>query len=299
MDTQDIKFNFKIILAALIAVIIGILIAFYFSYAQSNNQISFLEQEKDLLVNQLTLMQAEVDYLSAENEVSNIELQSSKYRIDQLIDSVGRLQFTIKKLRAYKRELRKLETKHESIRLRNNTLRSSNKLLSRKFENSKREIIEIKGTSSSLAKAEALLRERNRELRKELKSKSYLRMQTSEGVGFRLRPNGKPIKTNKASTIEMLRGCVVILENTSIKREDKIIYFQFLGPNKNIIEDNANTINVNGNTYSRKVEFIFTGDEIKICDFITVPSQSLKGGIYTLNVFEDEKLLSSTEFVLK
>ena len=282
MDTQDIKFNFKIILAALVAVVIGILIAFYFSYAQSNNHISYLEQEKDLLVNQLTLMQAEVDYLSAENEVSNLELQSSIYRINQLLDSVGRLQFTIKKLRAYKRELRKLETKHESIRLRNNTLRSSNKLLSRKFENSKREIKEIKGTSSSLAKAETLLREKNRELRKELKSKSYLRMQTSEGVGFRLRSNGKPIKTNKASTIEMLRGCVVILENTSIKREDKIVYFQFLGPNKNVIEDNANTINVNGNTYSRKVEFIFTGDEIKICDFITVPSQSLEGGyLYT------------------
>ncbi|MEM8847834.1 MAG: hypothetical protein AAGD17_12100, partial [Bacteroidota bacterium] len=42
----------------LVAVIVGILIAFYYSYAQSKNQMIFLEQEKSLLVKDLTLMKA-------------------------------------------------------------------------------------------------------------------------------------------------------------------------------------------------------------------------------------------------
>ena len=60
MNPQDNNFNYKIIFAALVAVIVGILIAFYYSYAQSKNQMSFLEQEKSLLVKDLTLMKAEV-----------------------------------------------------------------------------------------------------------------------------------------------------------------------------------------------------------------------------------------------
>ncbi|MBT8209378.1 MAG: hypothetical protein KJP14_02515, partial [Eudoraea sp.] len=106
MQNQDNKFNYKIILAALVAVILGILIAFYYSYAQSSTRIGYLEDEKALLVKDLTLMKTEVDRLSALNEVNEIELQDSRYRVQQLIDSVGRLNFTVNKLREYRKELR-------------------------------------------------------------------------------------------------------------------------------------------------------------------------------------------------
>ena len=66
-----------------------------------------------------------------------------------------------------------------------------------------------------------------------------------------------------------------------------------------VIEDNANIVSVNGNIYSKRVELIYVGEELNVCDFITVPEGSLREGIYTLNVFEDEKLLSTTEFQLK
>ena len=115
MDIQDNKFNYKIILAALVAVIIGILIAFYYSYAQSQSQISYLEEEKSLLVKDLTLMKTEVDRLSALNEVNEIELQDSRFRIQQLIDSVGRLNFTVNKLTEYRKELRILEARNDSL----------------------------------------------------------------------------------------------------------------------------------------------------------------------------------------
>ena len=298
MDLQDSKFNYKIILTALVAVILGILIAFYYSYAQSKTQISFLEEEKGLLVKDLTLMKTEVDRLSALNEVNEIELQDSRYRVQQLLDSVGRLNFTVVKLREYKKELRKLEARHDSLKLKNNFLKYNNMLLADKFEETNKKIEELRGKSSTLAEAEALLRRKNRELSNELRTKSYLKLQNSEGSGFRLRA-GRPIKTNKASTIEKLRGCVTVVGNPNANSEEKVLYFQFLGPNKEIIEDNANTISVNGNIYSKRVELIFMGEEVSVCDVITIPSGSLVEGTYTLNVFEDEKLLASSEFRLK
>lgn len=298
MDDQDKKFNYKIILAALVAVILGILIAFYYSYAQSQSQINFLEQEKALLVKDLTLMKGDVDRLSALNEVNEIELQDSKYRVRQLLDSVGRLNFTVGRLREYKSELRRLEAKNDSLKLKNNFLKYNNMVISEKYEETRRQIEELKGKSNSLAEAEALQRKKIQELNQELKTKSYLRLRTSSGSGFRMR-SGKPIMTNKASTIEKLRGCVTIVADPMVINEEKVIYFQFLGPNMGVIEDNANTISVNGNIYSKRVEVVLMGEDLDVCDFITIPEGSLGEGTYTLNVFENERLLSSAEFQLK
>ena len=299
MDSQDNKFNYKIILAALVAVIIGILIAFYYSYAQSSSQIGFLEQEKSILVKDLTLMKADVDRLSAMNEMNEIELQDSRYKVQELLDSVGRLNFTVDKLREFKTELRRLESKNDSLRLKNNFLRYNNMLLTEKYDDSRKQIENLMANSNSLAEAEALQRRKIMELNQKLKTKSYLKMANAEGAGFRLRSAAKVIETNKASAIEKVRGCVTIIADASDTNTEKIIYLQFLNPNKQIVEDNANTITVNGNIYSKKVEFLFTGEDQAVCDFITVPEGSLMEGTYTLNVFEDERLITSSEFQLK
>ncbi|TFG79166.1 MAG: hypothetical protein E4H26_00540 [Flavobacteriales bacterium] len=298
MEGQFKKFNYNIILAAMVAVILGILIAFYYSYAQSKSQINYLEQEKSLLVKDLTIMKADVDRLTALNEVNDIELQDSRYRVQQLLDSVGRLNFTVERLREYKSELRRLEAKNDSLKLKNNFLKYNNMLLSDKYEESRKQIEELRGKSMSLAEAEALQRKKILELNKELKIKSYLKIQNSQGNGFRVK-SGKPIQTNKASTIEKLRGCATILADPATRGSEKVIYFQFLSPEMRIIEDNANTITVQGNVYSKRVQFIFDGEETQVCDFVTLPQGSLEQGTYTLNVFEDERLLSSSEFQLK
>ena len=78
MNLEDTSFNNRIIFVTLVAVIIGILIAFYYSYAQSQQQISYLEKERNLLVRDLTLMKSEVDRLLALNEVNDIELQDKQ-----------------------------------------------------------------------------------------------------------------------------------------------------------------------------------------------------------------------------
>jgi len=298
MNPQDNNFNYKIIFAALVAVIVGILIAFYYSYAQSQNQMSFLEDEKSILVKDLTLMKAEVDRLSGLNEVNEIELQTSRFRVQQLLDSVGRLNFSITKLKETRKELRKLEIRFDSLKLKNNFLRYNNSLLASRYDETRKQLEELRGKASSMEQTESLLRETNKELTRELRIKSYLKLQDAEGSGFRLRA-GRPIKTNKASTIEKLRGCVTILSEPSEQGDVKVLYLQFLDPNMTVIEDNASTISVSGNTYSKKVEIVYTGKEISVCDAITVPEGSLPEGIYTLNVFEDERLLASTEFQLK
>lgn len=298
MNLQETPLKNRIIVTTLIAVIIGILIAFYYHYASSRQQILYLEKERTLLIRDLTLMKTEVDRLLAMSEVSEIDLQESRSRVDQLLDSVGRLNFNITRLRQYRKELRVMEARYDSIKGSNALLQFANRDLAQKYEQTQAMLDDLRGRTNSLAEAEALLRQKNRELSLELRRKSYLSLENPLGDGFRIRGD-RPLKTNKASTIEKLRGCVTVSGNPNATMEEKVLYLQFLGPNMGVIEDNASIVSVNGNIYSKKLELIFTGEEMNVCDFITVPEGSLQPGIYTLNVFEDEKLLSSSEFQLK
>ena len=298
MDGQDKKTNSKIILTALVVLIIGILIAFYYSYAQSQSQIAFLKQEKDLLVKDLTLMKTDVDRLSALNEVNEIELESAKYRVQELIDSIGRLNFTVETLREFKTELRRLEAKNDSLKLKNDFLRYNNMVLAEKNGEIEKEKERLRKKSKALAEVKAQQQQQTEQPNKESKVKTYLKLRKAESSGFRLRL-GRPIETNKASIVEKLRGCVTIAADASEAKTQKVIYLQFLSPNMRVIDDNANTISVNGNIYSKKVELLFSGEETDVCDFVTIPQGSLEKGNYRLNVFEDEKLLKTTEFELK
>lgn len=299
MDDQDTNFNYKIILAALCAVILGVLIAFYYSYAQSKSEISFLEYEKELLVKDLTLMKTDVDRLTARDEVTDLELQSSRFKIQQLLDSVGRLTFTIERMRAFKTELSRLQAKNDSLKLKNDFLNYNNLQLVEKYEASQNEIQAIRNANAAISKAEALERDKIQEINKELKVKKYLELETTAGIAFRMRSDGKEVQTNKASIIERLKGRVVIASDNSLANQERILYFQFLGPNMGVIEDTANTISVNGNPYSKKVSFNFSGEQTVIVDHINIPQGSLQPGDYILNVFEDEKLLQTSEFQLK
>lgn len=295
MDSQDKKINNNIILAALAAIILGILIAFYYSYAQSKNQISFLEEEKAILTTDLTLIKADIAQLRARDEVSEIELQKSEETVDRLLDSVRRLTFTIEKLREYKSELRRLDARNDSLEVKNNFLKYTNSKLTERNEETQNKLEVV---LNSLSEAEAEKRRVAKEAMNVRKEKVYLEVDNIRAVGWRTK-NGKRIQTNKASVIEKLEGCAIVVEDASSAGSKKILYFQFLGPSMQVIEDNANTINVNGNVYSKRAEFVFDGTQQQVCNEITFPQGSLNKGTYILNVFEDEKLLSRTEFLLK
>jgi len=298
MDSQDTKFNSKIVYAILTALIIGILIAFYYSYAQSRTQINYLEHERDLLVEDMILMKADIDRLSARNVSNDIELQTSRYKIQQLLDSVGKLSFTIEKVREYNVELRRLGAKNDSLKLKNDFLNYNNMQLAEKYEASQREVRRIQNANAALTQAEAKEKDKIQELNEKLKTKKYLELDYIEGSALRFRAD-KPIRTNKASTVKRLKGSVVIAADSSLTNQVRVLYFQFVDPNFGIIEDNANTINVLGNVYSKRHEFDFTGAKQEIVEYVTIPVGSLEPGEYFLNVFEDDKLLQTSEFILK
>ncbi|MGJ8658246.1 hypothetical protein [Cellulophaga fucicola] len=296
MDPQDNNLKYKVIIAALAAVILGILIAFYYSNAQSNSNITYLESQKKILTDKLSTMQANIESLSSENEVSNIDLEVANSNVSMLLDSIGQLNFDIEKYAENKKALYKWQLKYDSLNIKYNSLKYSNVVLSESVQKAKKRAEQYKSQALALSEKEDLEDANNK--KKDLTSKTYLKLNRTEALAFRIR-SGRDINTNKANLISKIRACTVITGNPNDINLKKRLYLQFLNPNKSVIANNANIINVNGNEYSKAIDIIYTGVNEEICDNIKVPSGSLKAGIYTLNVFEDQKLLSSIEFELK
>lgn len=298
MDSQDNNLKYKVIIAALAAVILGILIAFYYSNAQSNSNISYLEREKKMLTDKLSNMQASIESLSSEIEVNKIDLDVANNDVSRLLDSIGQLNFDSKKYDQNKRDLRKWQLKYDSLNMKYNALKYSNVVLSETMQNAKKRAEQYKAQALAAAQNEENLKDANSKLNKELKNKTYLKIRSSEVLAFRVR-NDRDINTNKANLISRLRACTTISGNPNDINIEKRLYLQFLDPNKKVIANNTNIINVKGNEYSKAVDIIYTGVNEEICEHIKLPTGTLKPGMYTLNVFEEEKLLSSIEFELK
>jgi len=298
MESQDNNFNYKIILAALAAVIIGILIAFYYSNVQSNNEISNLELEKSELVEGITFLETEVNNLRGKDESNILTIAQLQESLQQSQDSIGQLNFDINKQKEYRRKLRQLESDYDSIRYANRDLLANNKYLNSKLKTLKKEVNTLKAINRAYAKKQEDLIREKRELQIKYATKTYLDLDKLTGVGAKVK-SGKDINSDKASGISKLKGYVTIKGMPKEAGTPKIIYFQFLDPDKRVIGNNANIINLNGNEYSKRLELIASTNDIRKEGFIKVPAGSLKSGVYTLNVFEDEKLLSTTEFTLK
>lgn len=97
-----------------------------------------------------------------------------------------------------------------------------------------------------------------------------------------------------------MRGFATVLGDPTHKDNNtRVLYLQFLDLEISVIEDNANDMFIVSNTYSEKIKFAYSRKETNVCDAITVSEGFLQEETYALNVFEDERLLASTEFQLK
>ena len=140
-----------------------------------------------MLIKDLSSIKSEVDRLLAYSEVKEIEMQESENRVQQLLDSVGRLNFNISKIEQYRREMKTLEARYTNIKNKQEQLQSNNMELAGKYEETREMLEDLKGRTNSLAETESLLRAKNQELSTELKRKSYLSLEDPLGNGFRLK----------------------------------------------------------------------------------------------------------------
>ena len=114
-----------------------------------------------------------------------------------------------------------------------------------------------------------------------------------------MRSSGKLVPTERAHRSDKIQVCFTVAKNVVIGSGDKELYVQVLDPNNTVLGANEqvqfgdNVIN-----YSVISKFNYENKNLNVCEFVS-PNGEFAKGKYTINVYNQKELISTSEFTLR
>ena len=278
------------ILLAVLIVVAGIMVVKL--YNQEKETKAQLEKEKEIVLKDLNEMVVQYDEVIEENNLVNSDLNEARERVKILIDSVEVMKADIAVLRRYQGQVNKLNKQLEYLFAQNDSLRGTNSLLAMRVTETKEELDQTNAAKDSLAtKAE--------ELETVIAKEARLSVVSLKSNAVIERRSGRLVENDNASRVDLIRTCYTIPTNRLAEAGDKVLYVQVKDP-KGIIMGANQTVTVDGEqiTYSKISRFYYENKPLDVCENVKNSRGDFLEGKYTVNVFNGNELLSTTEFVL-
>ncbi len=295
MDGQQNRSGQKIVLGALIVSILALIAISYYNYSESEEKIAFLKSEKAMLIEDLTNIRTDFDDLGKNNEANLKEIESNKVRIQSLIDSINSLEVDYNTLRRYRREMSVIRKENQELRRVVDSITQENLTLYREIDSTNLKIVELTAVSDTLLINNAKLIEENEKLKGDA-----LTLTDLNGSSYKVRANGKVSSTNRANRTERIRACFTVVPLRITEETQKEFYIQFLDPKNNLIGEKGKvTIGEAEIEYSKKTLVFIDNKPLSVCDYIITNKNLLEVGKYTINVYDDVKLITTSTFELK
>ena len=293
-------YNYKLIIGLLI-IALSVLGVFTF---QNQNKLeeynAYLAQEKSLIQNELSEMISRFDTLDIENEELSLQLEASKLKLEQALDSIKTLEVTANLLTHYKSKVQLL--KEEKARILNlvNSLETQNKTLQTEVTQSKQQLSSIKVKANTLKETNVKLKKRNETLNKHIVKASQMQITMLDAKAVKRVSKNKVVTTDKAKRTNKLLVEFVIPKNDLITKGKKDIYIQIVNPNNNVVskKDEAK-FGKQSLIYSKKLDVNFNNKDLAVSTFIDADKdEPFKQGVYFVNVFNQDNRLASTSILL-
>jgi len=295
MNEQKNRSGQKIVLGALIISILALIAISYYNYSESEEKIAFLKSEKAMLIEDLTNIRTDFDDLSKNNETNLKGLQASKTRIQGLIDSIKTLDVDYNTLRRYRSEMAVLRKENQKLRRVVDSVTQESLSLYREIDSTNLKIVELTAVSDTLYLNNQKLLEENAKLKGDA-----LTLADLNGSTYKVRANGKVSSTNRANRTERMRACFTVVPLRITEETQKEFYIQFLNPDNKMLGDvEKATIGESEIEYSKKTLVYVDNKPLSVCDYIITNKDLLKAGKYTINIYDDTKLITTSTFELK
>jgi len=253
-----------------------------------------LTAEKELVMNDLSNMAKQYDIAIGENEVANGNLIEARERIQGLMDSLQISETNVKSLWRYKQKYASLQKEMDVLLVQNDSLRVENSLLATTLDSTQVRLEERTMFTDSLLV-------QNTALADVVDNAAVLSTVGLKGFGVIERSSGKLIPTERASRSDKIRVCFTVAKNSLVQAGDQELYIQVIDPNNNVLGANeqvafeTETLN-----YSLISKFNYENANLNVCEFVASKgANNFSAGRYTVNVFNEKALVSSSEFTLK
>lgn len=292
-NSNSRSIGLKIALGILLALFLGT--AFYTSklYKEKQENEAVLTREKEQVMADLSAMAKQYDVAIADNEVTNQKLVDARERIQGLMDSLKISQNSVNSLWKYKKRYLKLQKEMDVILAENDQLKIENSLLAASLDSTNIQLAERTVFTDSLLV-------QNTQLAEVVENAAVLQTVKLKGDGVIERSSGKLIPTERAKRSDKLRICFTVAKNTLVGAGDKELFVQVLDPLNNVLGANEQITFEEGQVlnYSLISKFNYENRSLDICEYVT-PNDKFQKGRYTVNVFNQNQLISTTEFTMK
>jgi len=282
----------KVAIGILLALFIGTGVYTSKLYNDKKETEATLIKEKQQVMDDLTTMSEQYDILIGENEATNQDLVEARGRIQGLIDSLKISQNTVANLWSYKKKFLSLQEEMDELLTENEKLKLENSSLATSLDSTQMQLAERTVFTDSLLV-------QNTELATVVENASMLQTVGLNGFGVIVRSSGKLVPTERASRSDKLQVCFTVAKNVVIGSGDKELYVQVLDPSNTVLGANEQVqFGENVINYSVVSKFNYENKNLNICEFIS-PNDKFQKGKYTVNVFNQKELISTSEFTLK
>ncbi|MBT8245172.1 MAG: chromosome partitioning protein ParA [Winogradskyella sp.] len=294
MNKTNNNTGLKVAIGILLALFLGT--GFYASklYSDKKSETAELVKQKKQVMNDLSVMAKQYDAAIGENEIANETLVEARNRIQGLMDSLKVSQNSVGSLWRYKKKYLALQEEMDVLLQENDRLKVENELLATTLDSTQIQLAERAAFTDSLLV-------QNTELAGVVKDAGALQTIGLKGFGVIERSSGKQIPTERARRSDKIKVCYTVAKNLLAETGDKELYIQIIDPQNNVLGSN-NQIEFEDQTlnYSLISRFNYENSNLNICEFVSpTEDEKFEKGRYIVNVFNENNLISSSEFTLR
>jgi hypothetical protein len=293
MENQN-NSNLKAIIVVLLLLLLGSIGYMFKMSADAKQQevtLSNTLSEKEALVKDLEALKKSYDVAIAENTSLSDELIAEREKVVKLIEELKKSSDDANTNRKFRNQYKTLESKMAQLIKQNELLVAENEMLKMEIDSTNTILLESKEYNQVLIG-------QNEALTKTVEKASKLTISNLSTSAYKLRSSGKEIATDRAKRADLLKISFTIAENAVAKSGDKLYYIQVIDSKNNVLGEKQ-TIYFGEQVlhYSFITSVKYENSSVKVTE--NLAGDNFEKGLYTVNIFDKNELLSSTNFSLK
>jgi len=291
MENQKNNSSLKAVIAVLAVLLVGSLVYIFKMSSDVDNiqtEVVKVGSEKESVMKDLQNLKATYDAAIAENTSMSEELLQERDKVVNLMDELKKSNGDLSK---YKSQVRSMQNHMKELMAENEGLKKQNVTLA----NQRDSTVVVLGESK---KFNEVLVGQNEELSKTVEKASKLSILNLQTAAYKLKSSGKEIATDKASRADVLKISFTIAENSVAKSGDKDYYVQVIDSKNNVLgEAKRATFGEKELNYSFISSVKYENKTVQVSQ--DLPGKDFAKGLYSVNVFDKDQLVASSNFTLK
>lgn len=279
-----------IIIGCLSVVLILLFIFFMVERSENKRHIEAIHEEKELLEQELTDLSHNYDQLKTSNNTLNNKLSQEQEKIALLLEKMQKFRDnSYAEINRYKKEIGTLKSVLRSYVVQIDSLNQLNQ--------------KLVAENSEVKKQIGYVRERNQRLETQQKDMKEVidRASALRVENFVVYPVNKKDKEVNWKKCFNLKAEFIITKNITAKRGERVVYLRLKRSDDKVIAfSDKSFFKYEGAslTYSAKREISYEGERLEMSIYWPNDGSLIKGK-YTAELFSNNELMGTTEFLLK